>query len=444
MQQFIDLIEADSRKQEGNLTNGGTTAYDSTTTEIHGPRIAGTSSSRLRGVSEFGDRPTRGGRVLDQYRFLRVEGWNSRLLCVNNLLLRLSRKSKSEGTRKVYLWHLYKFCRFAAKTPAQLVRMRRNDVEHLVQQYADSFSGTSRAYSNLAIAALKAFFAANGFTRNRELELESYYQPPRHRTTNEYIPTKAEVYRMADSACSLRDRAIVLMLYSSGLRNSTLRALRVKDVKEELLAGQDIIMISVYPEMKQVDPAACKGGIPYYSFLCDEGTQALRLYLEDRKERFGGISEQEPLFCTEHNQLPREERRKRPITGRELQIIAKLAAKRAGLPRWAQVHPHAFRKSYERILRTQLIDGSNMDVKTQEFLMGHVLPGSQDNYYDYSKVEEMRVLYSNLRFGRTLVENRFRLLRAAAARAFEGTDIDVDEVIMQYAAARQGKTAPAV
>jgi integrase len=352
-------------------------------------------------------------------------------------LLRLSRKSKSEGTRKVYIWHLYKFCRFADRTPAQLVRMRRNDVEHLVQQYADSFSGTSRAYSNLAIAALKAFFAANGFTRNRALELESYYRPPRHRITNEYIPTKAEVYRMADSSGSLRDRAIILMLYSSGLRNSTLRALRVKDVKKELLAGQDIVMIAVYPEMKEVDPAACKGGIPYYTFLCDEGTQALRLYLEDRKERFGGISEEEPLFCTEHNQLPREERCKRPITGRELQIIAKLAARRAGLPQWARVHPHAFRKSYERILRTQLIDGSNMDVKTQEFLMGHVLPGSQDNYYDYSKVEEMRVLYSNLRFGRTIIENKFRLLRAAVARAFEGTDVDVDQVIAEYAETRK-------
>jgi integrase len=352
-------------------------------------------------------------------------------------LLRLSRKSKSEGTRKVYLWHLYKFCCFAERTPAQLVRMKRNDIECLVQRYADSFSDTSRAYSNLAIAALKAFFAANGFTRNRALELESYYQPPRHRVTNEYIPTKAEVYRMADSACSLRDRAIILMLYSSGLRNSTLRALRVKDVKEELLAGHDIIMIPVYPEMKEVDPAACKGAIPYYTFLCDEGTQALRLYLEDRKERFRGVSEEEPLFCTEHNQLPREERCKRPITGRELQIIAKLAARKAGLPQWALVHPHAFRKSYERILRTQLIDGSNMDVKTQEFLMGHVLPGSQDNYYDYSKVEEMRVLYSNLRFGRTVVENKFRLLRAAVARAFEGTDIDPDDVIVQYAEARK-------
>jgi integrase len=372
-------------------------------------------------------------RVHALCKLLRVEGWQSRYQPVNNLLTHLLRRSKSEGTKKVYLWHLYKFCRFAGKTPPQLVKMRRNDVERLVQTYADSFSGASRSYSNLAIAALKAFFSTNGFKRNKALELESYYQPPRHRVTQEYIPTKAEVYRMADSACCLRDRAIILMLYSSGLRNSTLRALRVKDVKEELLAGQDIIMIPVYPEMKHVDPAACKGGIPYYTFLCDEGAQALRLYLEDRKERFGSVCDHEPLFCTEYNQISKADRSQRPITSRELQILTKLDAKRAGLAQWRVVHPHALRKTYETILRSQLIDGSNVDVKTQEFLMGHVLPGSQDNYYDSSKVETMRILYSNLRFGRTVIENKFRLLRAAVARAFEGTDIDPDEVIMQYA-----------
>jgi len=246
---------------------------------------------------------------------------------------------------------------------------------------------------------------------------------------------------MADCACSLRDRAIILTLYSTGLRNSTLRALRIKDVKKELLAGQDNIMIPVYPEMRQVDSAACKGGIPYYTFLCDEGTQALRLYLEDRNERFRGISDDEPLFCTEYNQFPREERKKKTLTSRELQILTKQAARRAGLAKWQLVHPHALRKTYEAVLRSQLIDGSNLDVKTQEFLMGHILPGSQDNYYDSSKIEAMRTLYSNLRFGRAIVENKFKLLRAVVARAFEGTDIDPDEAIMQYAAARHGNVA---
>lgn len=370
--------------------------------------------------------------------FLRVNGWESCYLPVQNLLQHLSRKSRSEGTRKLYLWYIFKFCKSVNKTPAQLVKLKRIDVEVIVQRYADSLAASrSRSYANTAISALKSFFAVNGFKRNKALEIQSYYQPPRQRMSHEYIPTKNEAYRMADSACSLRDRAAMLILYSSGLRNSTLRAVRIKDIKDELLAGLDVIMIPIYPEMKEVDPCACKGRIPYYTFLCEEGTQAVRLYLEDRKDRFEGISDEEPLFSTEHNQISREARRRTPITSRELQIIVKQAAKRAGIQQWRLVHPHALRKTYEAILRNPMIDGTNLDVKTQEFLMGHVLPGSQDNYYDYTKTESLRTAYSNLKFGRSVVENKFRLLKATVARAFEGTDTDPDELITQYAATIQ-------
>jgi len=64
--------------------------------------------------------------------------------------------------------------------------------------------------------------------------------------------------------------------------------------------------------------------------------------------------------------------------------------------------------------------------------MGHVLPGSQDPYFDRSKVNYMRIQYSRLKFGRTVIENRFKVLRVAVARAFEGTDIDPEQVIREY------------
>jgi hypothetical protein len=82
------------------------------------------------------------------------------------------------------------------------------------------------------------------------------------------------------------------------------------------------------------------------------------------------------------------------------------------------------RKAYETVLHSQLIDGGNLDVKTQEFFMGHVLPGSQDPYFDRSKGERMRTQYSRLKFGRATVENKVKVLKAAIARAFEDTGID--------------------
>jgi len=342
------------------------------------------------------------------------------------------RKSKSEGSKRLYLWHLFKFCQYTNRKPNKLVELRRNQVEKLVQKYADSQRDASPRYSNLAVAILKAFFVANGFKRAKALELETYHVPPRFRITPEYIPTKSEIYRMADSACSLRNRAMILTLFSTGFRNSTLRAIRHGDVAEELKNDYANLMVPVYPEMKQIDPNACKGQIPYYTFSCDEATQAIKLCVREREERHGRIEGSEPLFCSEYNQIHEDYRKRKPLTSRSLQIIVKSAAKKAGIREWKSVHPHCLRKAYETVLRSQLVDGSNLDVKTQEFFMGRILPRSQDPYFDCSKVEHMRIQYSKLRFGRTIVENKFKILKAAVARAFEDTDIDPEQVIEEY------------
>jgi integrase len=369
---------------------------------------------------------------LSQNKFLKVDGWSSQYTSVDNLLLHLTRKTKSESSQKLYLWHLYKFCLFSQKKPNELVRLRRSEAEKIAQGYADTLYPNSPRYANMSIIVLKAFFAVNGFRRTKALELEGYHIPRRFRITPEYIPTKMEIYRMADSACSLRDRAIILALYSSGLRNSTLRAIRYLDIEEELTKGITYIRIPVYPEMKLIDPNACKGSVPYYTFMCDESAQALRLYLKDREAQNGGIKPEEILFCSEYNQIGKENRIKKTLTARELQIIVKMAAKRAGINDWMAVHPHALRKSFETTLHSQLIDGTNLDGKIQDFFIGHILPGSQDPYFDCTKVEWMRIQYSKLRFGRTVVENKFKVLEAAVARAFEDTDMDPKQILEEY------------
>jgi hypothetical protein len=88
------------------------------------------------------------------------------------------------------------------------------------------------------------------------------------------------------------------------------------------------------------------------------------------------------------------------------------------------------------VLHTPLLDGTNLDVSIQEVLMGHVLPNSRDNYFDRSKVDWMRLQYSKLRFGRAVIENKFKVLELAVARAFEGTDIDPGKALEEYVRSR--------
>lgn len=384
---------------------------------------------------------TKSKAIPNYVEFLKVDGWTSEYESIGLLLKHLSRKSRSEASRRAYLRRVFLLCISTCLTPDELVKLPKDRIEKLVQDHADKYNDGEHSirYINNTIHLLKTFFKVNGFKGVKTLEIESYYMPSRYRKRPEYIPKKHEIYLMADSACSLRDRAIILTLYSSGLRNSTLRALLYKDVECELTTGIDNIMIPVYPEMKFVDTNACKNNVPYYTFVCDEATQALRLFLHERKVKYGGIMPNDPLFASDYNQILREERSSKIMSPRQLQHMVKQAAQRARLPKWQYVTPHCLRKACESVLHSELVDGGRLDPKIQEFFMGHILPGSQDAYFDQTDIEQLRVEYAKLNFGRVVVENKFKILRTAVARAFEGSGIDPDKVIEEYVQMRRSK-----
>jgi len=204
---------------------------------------------------------------------------------------------------------------------------------------------------------------------------------------------------MAAAAGSPRNRAIILALWSSGLRVSTLCALNYGDVAKELSESCDCVMVPVYPEMKLRLPDACKGNVPYYSFVCREAAEALRMHLRERSERYGPTNTEDPLFHTDWSLWDRASRSRRRLGRRTIAKIIRRAAKLAGIPRWNHVTPHCLRKSFESVLRSPTIDGGRMDMATQQFLFGHILPHSQDAYYDRSSVDFHKREYAKLDFG---------------------------------------------
>jgi site-specific recombinase XerD len=142
-------------------------------------------------------------------------------------------------------------------------------VEQFVQNFVDGLAtnNASRAYVNTLIKRLRTFFRVNGYSNKRELSVKTYFLPARYRKVPEYIPTTNEVLSMANAAGSQRNRAIILTLWSSGIRVSTLCALNYGDVAEELESGELHVTIHVYPKMKERVYDACKGKIPYYTFI---------------------------------------------------------------------------------------------------------------------------------------------------------------------------------
>ncbi|MEM4733017.1 MAG: site-specific integrase [Candidatus Bathyarchaeia archaeon] len=343
--------------------------------------------------------------------FLKVNDWRSDYQSVDTALRHYARKVKSEKTRENFCITLMFFCKHCGLDPEALVKIEPNKASKLCQKFTDALmeKGYSIRYVNVSQAYLKTFFRENGFTAERELKVERYHQPTRYRKKPEYVPTPEEIHRMGYASGSAKNRAMIFALYTSGLRNSTLRALKYRDIKKELEAGLSVVKIPVYPEMKQVDPAACKGDIPYFTFIDSETVKALKEYLEERRQQFGGIAEEEPLFCSDSNQVPKGEQNKVPVSKNGLEKMVKRAAKQARIAEWRNVTPKCLRKAYESALRN-----NRLDPKDQEFLMGHILPGTQDAYYDYSKVESLRAKYSAIKFFRTAEMDKLEMIKAFA------------------------------
>jgi len=333
--------------------------------------------------------------------------WHSKWVSVQHMLDYLClQKSGSIQSARTHCAMVAAFCRHCRIPPDELVKLSRDQVETLVQQYCDLLMkrsrriGPSARYANTALACLKTFFACNGYHRKNGLELgvKKYHQPPRTTNRPEYVPLLKEALTMAERAGSKRNRAIILTLITTGLRNSALRAITVGDILSELEEGKQILLVRVEAEWNRRIPGACKGNIPYFTFTAKIATEAIKAMLDERKLRFGSYSPDEPLFISNYNQLQLTQRRTKNLTVKELEVIVKKAAKAADIREWNKVHVHALRKAFQSVLRSSLVDGSAMDGKDQEFLMGHILHGSQESYYDRSKVERMRELYAKLVF----------------------------------------------
>jgi integrase len=322
--------------------------------------------------------------------------WKSKHKSVQNLLDHLCRFGKSESSKEVYLNQLRRLCILLKLDPDQLANLPKHNIEMSVQRFVDQTAGLdrSRAYVNSMIKRFRTFFRVNG----KSPKLHAYSVPPRYRKRPEYIPTISEVRAMATVAESLRNRAIILAIWTSGVRVSTLCALNLGDVADDLNAGYVSVRIPVDPDMKNRLPDACKGNIPYYTFICREAVEALRAYLRDRSEKYGPLTPEAPLFHAEWTLWERKERSDKRLGRRTVAKIIRRAARLAGISKWACITPHTLRKAFESVLRNPTLDGARMDKGTQEFLFGHILPGSQDAYYDKDKINFHRAEYEKLSF----------------------------------------------
>lgn len=101
--------------------------------------------------------------------------------------------------------------------------------------------------------------------------------------------TKDEIYRLLNAATDLRDKAMILVAASSGLRRDAIRSLRIGDLKP--IDKYNLYQLVAYPKTEQ----------QYIVFCSPETRKAVDDYLERRKRMGESFTNESPLFRKQFN-----------------------------------------------------------------------------------------------------------------------------------------------
>jgi integrase len=316
---------------------------------------------------------------------------------VNKWIKTIKRRGNSRATKESYFKCLATFVRATGIDPDNLVNLSSEKAKEAIQGFCDAYVDKKQhATAHLYLNYLRSFLKHNG-KKDSDLEGLEDYTAWKGSKRPERVPTKDEVYRMAEVS-DLRDRGVLLCDFQSGLRNATLRALTYGDIKDQIESDAPTICVHVTPRLKERVAEACKENVEQFAFFGKKATETLRLYLEERKRRYGPMGDEEPLFRS-HSNIPDATARSQPITEDALQRLVKKAARKAGIKEWQDVRFHSLRKTFKAVLDAGFVGGGGQLAEDdKEYLMGHVLPSQKAPYHN-ANVQVLQERYSKLDWG---------------------------------------------
>lgn len=264
-------------------------------------------------------------------------------------------KQHSPLTVQNYQHYLGRFGQWAAKegitAPADItidaVRRYRLWLNRLTTGSNDlQQPGLKRITQNYHVIALRAFLKYLARRDIASLPAEKLELGKAEQRTVEFLnPDELDRLRLAagneGTFASLRDRAILETLYSTGLRVSELTNLNTEEVNVE--RGEFMVR--------------GKGNKPRLVFLSDEATEWIRKYVEKR-------GSMKPLFTRSDKPAAAVDGSDLRLTPRSIQRIIKKYALRAGIVK--DVSPHTLRHSFA----TDLLH-NGADIRSVQQMLGH-------------------------------------------------------------------------
>ena len=273
----------------------------------------------------------------------------------------------SENTRIAYGNDLRTFCRFLERRSIRrLSEVQRKDIgDFLGEERRASFADTTRARR---LVAIKVFFS--WLTEERDLNRNPAETLTRPRLW-EHLPdtlTEEQFARLLETAdgstpLSIRNRAILELLYACGLRASELVSLE----KDDVHLAEAFLRCTGKGQKQRVVP------------IGSAAIRSLRTYLADSRPVLDKGRRSPALFLSN---------RGRAMSRKTLWKIVSDTAAKAGL--LGQVHPHTLRHCFA----THLLDhGAN--IRAIQEMLGHA---DISTTQIYTHVDTQRLLETHRKF----------------------------------------------
>ena len=243
------------------------------------------------------------------------------------MLEELQRRNYAQSTVDAYVLALRDFSQYFNRPPDQL------GPDHIRQFQLHMLRDRKLATNTVKqrMAAIQFFFAR---TLKRAYIRDDFPYPKAPKRLPA-IWSQEEVTRLIDSAANLSHRAMLMILYSTGVRRSELVRLKVEDVDSKRM----VIHVRQGKGSKDRD-------VPLSSKL-----------LETLREYWRWAKPKTYLF-------PGQSGPDAPLTAKAVWHACQGAVRRAGIPK--KISPHCLRHSYA----THLLE-SGADLRTIQLLLGH-------------------------------------------------------------------------
>lgn len=230
--------------------------------------------------------------------------------------------------------------------------------------------GASSTLASTFVNVVRGFYSMF----NIYVKFQGRHALPKSEVVNKrIIVTSEQVKSLIELTKNPRDKAIIAILFQSGMDASTLCSLRYGQI-EAGLANDD------YP--LKIELRRIKTKVDYYTFLGKDAIEMLKTYLEFTKSHGAKFKPDSPIFLSENNV---------PLKPHNVQSLMHNLAIQSGLVssdlKYNILGSHALRESFGSILFNNGVNETIID-----FLLGHSI-GKMSEAYKSVNAESVRKIY---------------------------------------------------